>query len=245
MHTAIVTGATKGIGYAIAAAILDTGGKVMITGRTEAGVTAAVERLSQQIGQNAGGQKAGDSSRVVGRAVDVRDRVAVDGMVADAVAAFGSVNTLINNAGVGVFADVEQTSDDDWARVIDTNLTGVFYCTRAAIPALRAAKGAWIINIASLAGRNYFAGAAAYCASKAGLVAFSEAVMLELRNDDIRVSVVMPGSVATEFSGPSAKVGDDSWKLTADDIAQTVVDLLRHPGRSLPSKVEIRPARTK
>lgn len=240
MHTAIVTGATKGIGYAIAAAILDMGGKVMITGRTEAGVTAAVDRLSQQIGQ-----KAGDSSRVIGRAVDVRDRVAVDGMVADAVAAFGSVNTLINNAGVGVFANVEQTSDDDWARVIDTNLTGVFYCTRAAIPALRAAKGAWIINIASLAGRNYFAGAAAYCASKAGLVAFSEAVMLEVRNDDIRVSVVMPGSVATEFSGPSAETKDDSWKLTADDIAQTVVDLLRHPGRSLPSKVEIRPARTK
>lgn len=240
MHTAIVTGATKGIGYAIAAAILDTGGKVMITGRTEAGVTAAVERLSQQIGQ-----KVGDSPRVIGRAVDVRDRTAVDGMVADAVAAFGSVNTLINNAGVGVFANVEQTSDDDWARVIDTNLTGVFYCTRAAIPALRAAKGAWIINIASLAGRNYFAGAAAYCASKAGLVAFSEAVMLEVRNDDIRVSVVMPGSVATEFSGPNVETKDDAWKLTADDIAQTVVDLLRHPGRSLPSKVEIRPARTK
>jgi len=240
MHTAIVTGATKGIGYAIAAAILDMGGKVMITGRTEAGVTAAVDRLSQQIGQ-----KVGDAARVIGRAVDVRDRTAVDGMVADAIAAFGSVNTLINNAGVGVFANVEQTSDDDWARVIDTNLTGVFHCTRAAIPALRAAKGAWIINIASLAGRNYFAGAAAYCASKAGLVAFSEAVMLEVRNDDIRVSVVMPGSVATEFSGPSAKSEDDAWKLTADDIAQTVVDLLRHPGRSLPSKVEIRPARTK
>ncbi len=240
MHTAIVTGGTKGIGYAVAAAILDTGGRVMITGRTEAGVAAAVDRLARQIDR-----KAGDSSRVAGRAVDVRDRAEVDAMVAAAVAEFGSVNTLINNAGVGVFADVEQTSDDDWARVIDTNLTGVFYCTRAAIPALRAAKGAWIINIASLAGRNYFAGAAAYCASKAGLVAFSEAVMLEVRNDDIRVSVVMPGSVATEFSGPGATTKDDSWKLTAEDIAQTVVDLLRHPGRSLPSKVEIRPARTK
>lgn len=240
MHTAIVTGGTKGIGYAIAAAILDMGGKVMITGRTEAGVTDAVKRLAHQIGQTAG-----DASRVFGRAVDVRDRAAVDGMVAAGVAEFGSVNALINNAGVGVFANVEQTSDDDWARVIDTNLTGVFYCTRAAIPALRAAKGAWIINIASLAGRNYFAGAAAYCASKAGLVAFSEAVMLEVRNDDIRVSVVMPGSVATEFGGPSATTEDDSWKLTPDDIAQTVVDLLRHKGRSLPSKVEIRPARTK
>lgn len=239
MHTAIVTGGTRGIGYAIAAAILDMGGRVMITGRSEAGVAAAVARLSQQIGQTAG-----DSSRVIGRAVDVRDRAEVDGMVAAAVRAFGSVNTLINNAGVGVFADVEQTSDDDWARVIDTNLTGVFFCTRAAIPVLRAAKGAWIINIASLAGRNYFAGAAAYCASKAGLVAFSEALMLEVRNDDIRVSVVMPGSVATEFSGPSAATKNDSWKLTSDDIAQTVADLLRHPGRSLPSKIEIRPART-
>lgn len=240
MHTAIVTGGTKGIGYAIAAAILEMGGKVMISGRSDPGVATAVERLSQQVGQ-----KAGDSPRVLGRAVDVRDRAAVDAMVVAAVTAFGSVNTLVNNAGVGVFTNVEQTSDDDWDRVIDTNLTGVFYCTRAAIPALRAAKGAWIINIASLAGRNYFAGAAAYCASKAGLVAFSEAVMLEVRNDDIRVSVVMPGSVATEFSGPSATAEDDSWKLTADDIAQTVADLLRHPGRSLPSKVEIRPARTK
>lgn len=236
MHTAIVTGATKGIGFAIAAAILDMGGKVMITGRTEAGVNAAVDRL---------GAKAGDAARVAGRAVDVRDRMAVDTLVKDTVAQFGSLNTLINNAGVGVFTEVEQTSDEDWAQVIDTNLTGVFYCTRAAIPALRAAKGAWIINIASLAGRNYFAKAAAYCASKAGVVAFSEAVMLEVRNDDIRVSVVMPGSVATEFAGPSVKTEDESWKLTSEDIAQTVVDLLRHPGRSLPSKVEIRPARTK
>ena len=174
----------------------------------------------------------------------MRDRKAVDGLVAATVEQFGSLNTLINNAGVGVFSEVEKTSDEEWAQVIDTNLTGVFYCTRAAIPALRQANGAWIINIASLAGRNYFAKAAAYCASKAGLVAFSEAVMLELRNDNIRVSVVMPGSVATDFSGPSAKTDDESWKLTAEDIAQAVADLLRHPGRSLPSKVEIRPART-
>ena len=235
MHTAIVTGATKGIGYAIASSILEMGGKVMITGRTEAGVQDAVARL---------GKAAGAPSRVTGRAVDVRDRKAVDGLVAATVEQFGSLNTLINNAGVGVFSEVEKTSDEEWAQVIDTNLTGVFYCTRAAIPALRQANGAWITNIASLAGRNYFAKAAAYCASKAGLVAFSEAVMLELRNDNIRVSVVMPGSVATDFSGPSAKTDDESWKLTAEDIAQAVADLLRHPGRSLPSKVEIRPART-
>jgi NAD(P)-dependent dehydrogenase (short-subunit alcohol dehydrogenase family) len=134
-------------------------------------------------------------------------------------------------------------SDDEWRQVIDTNLTGVFFASRAAIPHLKRAGGGWIINIASLAGRNYFADGAAYCASKAGLVAFSESLMLEVRNDNIRVSCVMPGSVATEFNGPSEKT-DDSWKLTGDDIAEVVMDLLRHPKRSLPSKVEIRPSRT-
>ncbi len=236
MHTAIVTGGTKGIGYGIAEALLAAGGCVMITGRNAAGVADAVGRL---------GAGAGKSTRVSGRAVDVRDRAAVDAMVAEAVRQFGSLNTLVNNAGVGLFTAVEQTTDEDWARVIETNLTGVFYCSRAAIPALRQAGGGWMINIASLAGRNYFANASAYCASKAGLVAFSEALMLEVRNDNIRVSVVMPGSVATDFTGPSGKHDDESWKLTPADIAEVVMDLLRHPSRSLPSKVEIRPARTK
>lgn len=236
MHTAIVTGGTKGIGYGIAKALLEDGGKVMITGRDERGVADAVERL---------GTHAAAQGRLFGRAVDVRQRTAVDALVADTVSQFGSLNTLINNAGVGHFTEVEKTTDDDWARVIDTNLTGVFYCSRAAIPVIRQAGGGWIINIASLAGRNYFANASAYCASKAGLVAFSEALMLEVRNFNIRVSVVMPGSVATEFMGPSGHQEDHSWKLTAADIAEVVMDLLRHPSRSLPSKVEIRPARTK
>lgn len=236
MYTAIVTGGTKGIGFGVAEALLQAGGKVMITGRDAAGVADAVEKL---------GRAEGDNSRVSGRVVDVRDRPAVDAMVGEAVRTFGSLNTLINNAGVGLFTAVEQTTDEDWARVIETNLTGVFYCSRAAIPALKQAGGGWIINIASLAGRNYFANASAYCASKAGLVAFSESLMLEVRNDNIRVSVVMPGSVATDFSGPSGKHDDESWKLTPADIAEVVMDLLRHPSRSLPSKVEIRPARTK
>jgi len=236
MFTAIVTGATKGIGYGIAEAILKSGGRVMITGRDTEGVDAAVLRL---------GAHAATPGWVVGMAVDVRDRTRVDELVEHVIRQFGSVNVLINNAGVGHFTSVEQTTDEDWDRVIDTNLTGVFYCTRAAIPALRKGGGGWIINIASLAGRNYFANASAYCASKAGLVAFTEALMLEVRNDNIRVSVVMPGSVATGFGGPSGKQEDESWKLTADDIAEVVMDLLRHPARSLPSKVEIRPARTK
>ena len=128
--------------------------------------------------------------------------------------------------------------------VVVTNVSGPFYMSRAAIPAIRRSGGGWIINIASLAGRNYFPQGAAYCASKAALIAFSESLMQEVRFDNIRVSVVMPGSVATGFGGERSQ-GDDSWKLTGDDVAEVVMDLLRHPGRSLPSKVEIRPSRPK
>ena len=234
MH-AVVTGGTKGIGLAIAEAMVAAGGRVLVTGRDDAGVTRAVAALRKSAA--AGGQAEG----VV---ADVRDRKAIDGAIDRASSAFGSLDTLINNAGVGVFRDVETMTDEEWHRVIDTNLTGVFYATRAAIPHLRRAGGGWIINIASLAGRNYFASAGAYCASKAGLVALSESVMLENRNDNIRVSCIMPGSVATEFNGPGPH-GDESWKLTPHDIAVVVMDLLNHRSGSLPSKVEIRPARTK
>jgi NAD(P)-dependent dehydrogenase (short-subunit alcohol dehydrogenase family) len=181
--------------------------------------------------------------RVEGAAVDVRDRTSVEKLVTDTEKKFGGLDLLVNNAGVGAFEDVATMSDADWARVIETNLTGVFYCSRAAIPVLKRSGGGWIINIASLAGRNYFPGGAAYCASKAGLIAFSEALMQEVRYDNIRVSVVMPGSVATEFSGPSAPDEEDAWKLSPDDVAEAVMDLVRHPGRSLPSKVEIRPSK--
>ena len=236
-HLAIVTGGTRGIGYAIAHAILAAGGRVMITGRDQRGVDAAVRTLQASAG--------GDATRAFGAAVDVRDKNAVVQLVALAAMKLGGVNVLINNAGVGAFTDVASMTDEDWASVIDTNLTGVFYCTRAAIPELRKARGAWIINIASLAGRNYFPNGAAYCASKAGLIAFSESLMQEVRYDDIRVSVVMPGSVATEFNHPAPGARDDDWKLTGDDVAEVVMDLLRHPGRSLPSRVEIRPSKPK
>lgn len=236
MYTAIVTGGTKGIGRAIAAALLEAGGRVMITGRDQAGVEAAVTDLRATVR---------DGGAVAGMPVDVRHREAVDALIEATVRQFGSLNTLVNNAGVGAFSPVDTLTDDDWHRVIDTNLTGVFYGTRAALPHLRRAGGGWIINIASLAGRNYFSNGAAYCASKAGLVAFTESLMLEVRQDGIRVSVVMPGSVATDFMGQAEPQDDQSWKLTPEDVAQTVMDLLRHPARSLPSKVELRPARTR
>jgi 3-oxoacyl-[acyl-carrier protein] reductase len=229
---AIVTGGSRGIGFAIARAVLAAGGQVMITGLDKTRLNRAVQTLAQ----------GGDAARVAGAAVDVRDRSAVEKLFVETERQFGGLDLLVNNAGVGAFENIATMSDDDWARVIDTNLTGVFFCTRAAIPVLRKSGGGWIINIASLAGRNYFPGGAAYCASKAGLIAFSEAVMQEVRYDNIRVSVVMPGSVATEFSGPSTS-DDDSWKLSPDDVAEAVMDLVRHPGRSLPSKVEIRPSK--
>jgi NAD(P)-dependent dehydrogenase (short-subunit alcohol dehydrogenase family) len=232
MIRAIVTGGTKGIGYAIARTVLASGGRVMITGRSQAGVDQAVRTLSAS---------ATDKSSVAGTAVDVRDRKATDALVADAARRFGGLDLLVNNAGVGQFSDVASMSDADWDQTIATNLTGVFYCTRAAIPAMKTSGGGWIVNIASLAGRNYFPRGAAYCASKAGLVAFSESLMQEVRYDNIRVSVIMPGSVATEFGG-DAPTADDDWKLSADDVAEVVADLLRHPKRSLPSKIEIRPS---
>ena len=178
-HRAIVTGGSRGIGFAIARAILRGGGRVMITGRDDQRLNDAVQSL---------GKLVRDASRAAGTVVDVRDRGGIERLVDDTARRFGGIDTLVNNAGVGVFADVAKMTDDEWADVIDTNLTGVFYCSRAAIPELRKAGGAWIINIASLAGRNYFPRGAAYCASKAGLIAFSEALMQEVRYDDIRVT---------------------------------------------------------
>jgi NAD(P)-dependent dehydrogenase (short-subunit alcohol dehydrogenase family) len=207
----------------------------MITARGKDRVAAAVDELSRSTG---------DPTRVAGTVTDVRRREQVDALMAETAARFGGFDTLVNNAGVGVFADVGAMSDEEWANVIDTNLTGPFLCSRAALPWLKQAGGGWIVNIASLAGRNAFAGGGAYCASKAGLVAFTESLMQEVRFDNIRVSVVMPGSVATEFS-PRGAGGDDSWKLSPADVAEVVVDLLRHPARSLPSKVELRPAKPK
>jgi NAD(P)-dependent dehydrogenase (short-subunit alcohol dehydrogenase family) len=231
-QAAVVTGGSRGIGFAIAMALVKDGASVVVTGLKKPRLDDAVAELG----------RAGDPSRVHGVVADVRDRAAVDALVADAERRFGRLDVLVNNAGLGIFADVEKMTDEDWRRQIDTNLTGAFHCTRAAIPAMRRAGGGWIVNIASLAGRNYFAGGAAYCATKAGLVAFSEAVMQEVRHDGIRVTVVMPGSVSTEFNGRAVSAAD-AWKLTPDDVAQCVMDLLRHPARSLPSKVELRPSR--
>jgi NAD(P)-dependent dehydrogenase (short-subunit alcohol dehydrogenase family) len=173
---------------------------------------------------------------------NVRNYEEVERAFSAASSHFGGVDIVVNNAGVGVFTPVSSMSVEQWHDVIDTNLTGVFYCCRAALPYLRRRGGGWIINISSLAGKNAFPEAAAYCASKSGLNAFSESLMQELRYDDIRVSYVMPGSVATEFAqGDPAKGAD--WKVAPAEVAEVVINLLRHPARSLPSRVEIRPTK--
>jgi NAD(P)-dependent dehydrogenase (short-subunit alcohol dehydrogenase family) len=228
---ALVTGGSRGIGRAIARALVHEGANVVVTGRGDAGLSAARRDI----------EGAGPGSVETLRA-DVRNYEEMKRAVDAAVARFGGLDFLINNAGIGIFANVSDMSPSQWAEVIDTNLTGVFNASHAAIPHLRRREAAFIINISSLAGKNPFTGGAAYCASKAGLNAFSEALMQEVRYDNIRVSYVMPGSVATEFSNRDGTAGAD-WKISAEEVADTVIHLLRHPRRSLPSRVEIRPSK--
>ena len=229
--TAFVTGGSRGIGLAIARALAAEGVQVAVTGRVESHLSAARPKI-----------EAAGPAKVETLRADVRDYADVERAVAATVARFGGLDFVINNAGVGIFADVADMTPAQWSEVIDTNLTGVFHVCHAAIPHLRKRGGGFIINISSLAGKNSFTSAAAYCASKSGLNAFSEALMQEVRYDNIRVSYVMPGSVATRFSGGDESRGAD-WKISADDVAEVVLNLLRHDPRSLPSRVELRPSK--
>ena len=231
--TAIVTGGSRGIGLAIAEQLLAAGASVAITGMTDKHLAQAAQTL---------GKAAGGGGRLLPLRADVRDPDEAGRLVESTVERFGGLDVLVNNAGIGLFAPVADMSIEDWRRVIDTNVSGVFYCTRAAIPHLRQRGGGWIINISSLAGKNAFPGGGAYCASKSALNAFSESLMQEVRHDNIRVSYIMPGSVRTRFSTGGDKEGTE-WKLAPDDVAQAVCDLLAHPDRSLPSRVELRPSR--
>ena len=227
----LITGGTRGIGRALAEALLRAGDKVAVTGTSEDGVVKAERELAQY----------GDVAAIV---CDVREVSSAELAVRTAVARFGGLDVLINNAGVGVGVPIAEMPYDEWNRIIGTNLTGIFNCCKAAIPHLRQRGGGSIVNVSSLASTNPFAGGAAYCASKAAVNAFSEALMQELRYDNIRVSYVLPGSVATGFSGREPESGSD-WKLLPEDVAQAIVDVLNHPARGLPSRVEIRPSRPK
>jgi NAD(P)-dependent dehydrogenase (short-subunit alcohol dehydrogenase family) len=232
----IVTGGSKGIGFAVARAFLERGMQVAISARKDGELQDAARRLG--------------AGNVLAIRADVRDAADAQRLVDETVRRFGGVDVLVNNAGIGRFANVADMSLDDWRQIVDTNLSGVFYCSRAAIPVMKARGAGFIVNISSLAAKNPFTGGAAYCASKAGLNAFSEALMQEVRHDNIRVSYVLPGSVSTGFgdrgssgeADPSTALGA-GWKLAPADVARVVVDLIAHDPRSLPSRVELRPSR--
>ena len=224
----VVTGSTRGIGLAIARGLARRDADVVVSARTDGDVRRVAAELAAL----------GDG-RTTGIACDVRDAEACRHLVDSAVERFGRLDVLVNNAGWGRFAPIDELSLDDWRTQIDTNLAGVFYCSRAAVPHL-ADGGGWIINIGSLAGRHAFAGGAAYNASKFGLLGMTEAMMLDLRHRNIRVSLIMPGSVNTGFRGQSAT---HDWKLDGSDVARAVTDLLAYPVHALPSRIELRPSR--
>lgn len=227
---AIVTGASRGIGRAIADTLAAVGCNVVIAARNQADCQAVAEAISAR-----------GAGAAFGVACDVRSSADCENLVAATIGHFQHLDILVNNAGIGGFKTVEQMPVEHWDAVMGTNLSGVFYCTHAALPHLKRTGTAWVINIGSLAGKNAFPGGAAYNASKFGLIGFSEALMQEVRHDGVRVSYIMPGSVATDFDGSSTPSG--AWMVQPEDIARIIVDLLAMPERTLPSRIEVRPSK--
>jgi len=238
--TALITGGTRGIGRAVAAGLAAAGANVVVTGTTTEGVAGALKGLTADF-----------PGKVVGKVADVRNSDSVRELfrwldtLQWAEGDPGGLDILVNNAGIGRFASIVDLNPDDWRAVIDTNLTGVYLCSRESLFRFRNRGGGYIINMSSLAGKNAFAGGAVYNASKFGLNGLSEAIMLDHRNENVKVSYIMPGSVATEFStgrsGGSGKSAD--WKIQPEDIADIVLMLVRMPSRTLVSRVEVRPSR--
>lgn len=229
-RVAIVTGGNTGIGYGIAVALIREGINVAITSRSQQRADEAAERLRKE-----------GSAEVLPIAADVRQLVDQQNVVKATLDKWGQVDLFVANAGVGHFAPIDELSVEQWQETIDTNLTGSFYSIKASLDALKASKG-FFITISSLAGTNFFAGGSAYNASKFGLTGFTQAAMLDLRQHDIRVSTIMPGSVATGFN--NHEVSDkDAWKIQIEDIGKLVVDLFHMNPRTLPSKIEVRPTR--
>jgi NAD(P)-dependent dehydrogenase (short-subunit alcohol dehydrogenase family) len=228
---ALVTGGTRGIGFSIAQALLAEGASVFVCGRDAATLKSALEDLERK-----------GSGLVDGVVANVQRYEECRKLVRAADERFGGLDILVNNAGIGVFKPIDQLTPEEWDATIQTNLSGVFYCCREAIPLMRRRGGGYIFNISSLAGVNPFAGGSAYNASKFGLNGFSEAMMQDVRYDGIRVSYIMPGSVATDFGGAPGSARGESWKLTSEDIAKAVIDLYKFPRSALASRIEMRPS---
>ncbi len=229
MKTALITGGSKGIGYSVAETLVREDWKVGITGRKAKAVEEAVTKLNAIKKGNA-----------IGFVADVRNFDQQKEAVEKLLRTFGQLDALIANAGVGFFGPIETIDPKLWHDTIDTNLTGVFYSVKACYEALKKTKG-YIITMGSLAGSNFFAGGSSYNASKFGLLGFTQAVMLDARAHQIKVSTIMPGSVATNFNDHTPNE-QDSWKIQPEDIGKIVFDLLTMNPRTLPSKIEVRPS---
>ncbi len=227
-QVAYITGATKGIGFGIAKALLESGMKVAISGRKLEDVEQAKQALGNQ--------------GVLALQSDVRNFADEEQAVAKIIQEFGQLDVVIANAGLGKFAPVDELSLDDWQAMIDTNLTGVFHTMKASVAALKESKG-YYISIASLAGINFFANGSGYNASKFGVVGFTQAAMLDLRNYDIKCTTILPGSVTSHFNDHQPNDAD-GWKIQPEDLGQLIVDLLKMNPNVLPSKVEVRPTKT-
>jgi NAD(P)-dependent dehydrogenase (short-subunit alcohol dehydrogenase family) len=224
---AFITGGSRGIGLATAKAFVSHGASVAIVGTDQARLDAAVGELG--------------SAAFAVRA-DVRRSDDVENAVSTAVSRFGRLDILVNNAGIGVYRPVSEMTIEEWNRTFETNVSGMFYCCRAALPHLKTHAG-WIINISSLSSTGPFANGAAYCASKSAVNTFSDVLMQEVRYDGVRVACVLPGSVNTGFGGRANTKSE--WALQPEDVAEMIVDLIAFPARSMPSRVEIRPAQPK
>jgi len=227
--TALITGGTKGIGYGIAEVLSAHGFRVAITGRDAETAADAAEKLSSKA-----------PGKVIGIKADVRKSADMNAAVQETIDQFGSLDLVVANAGLGHFGGIEDITEEQWHQTIDTNLTGVFNTIKASLTPLKTSKG-MIVTISSLAGTNFFAGGAAYNASKFGLTGFTQAVMLDLRKHGVRVSTIMPGSVTSHFAGHTPNP-DDAWKIQPEDIGQMVLDLMHMDSRTLPSKIEVRPS---
>ena len=229
-RVALVTGGTRGIGEAIARRLLAEGFAVFISGRTEKSTRAALDRYARE------------KLAIRGFAADARREEDQKRLVEAAARDGGRMDVLVNNAGLGHFAPVDRLTPEQFRETVETNLFGVYYAVHYAAPLMKKNGGGFIVNIASLAAVNPFAGGSAYNASKFGLLGFSEAAMLDLRHDGIRMATVLPGSVATEFGHPSAN-RESSWMLQAEDVAEAVADLVRFPDRAIPSRIDLRPSK--
>ena len=231
-RVALVTGGTRGIGFAIASRLAREGLAVVISGRSEESVASAVGRLGRSV----------EDGRFAGQPVDARSESDQQSLVAFVERTHARLDVLVNNAGVGEFDSVEKLDPSRFREVVETNLFGPYYATYFAVPLMKKGGGGFIVNIGSLAGVNAFAGGAAYNASKFGLLGFSEASMLDLRHQGIRVAAILPGSVGTEF-GHSHGDRDQSWMLSSEDVAEAVSDLIRFPDRAIASRIDLRPSR--